>query len=105
MEVVSLAGRVQSRTSLLLRCYELLLSAFRSIRIRRREHSLRLCETLPLGEKRLLAVVQFERQRFLIGSTGHSISLLQRLDDSPSFSAEEANLSGALDTKDRQACD
>ena len=51
-----------------------------SVRIRRRERSLRICETLPLGEKRLLAVVQFEGRRFLIGATNQSICLLERLD-------------------------
>ncbi len=51
-----------------------------SLRIHRRERSLRVCETLPLGDKRFLAVVQFEERRFLIGATNQSISLLDRLD-------------------------
>ncbi len=51
-----------------------------SLRIHRRERSLRMCETLPLGEKRILAVVQFEGRKFLIGVTNQSISLLDRLD-------------------------
>ncbi len=53
-----------------------------SVRVRRGERSLRICETLPLGEKRLLAVVQFEGRRFLIGATNQSICLLDRLDSS-----------------------
>jgi flagellar biogenesis protein FliO len=44
---------------------------------RRRRLSLR--ETLPLGEKRFLAVVQFEQERFLVGSTAQCISLVARL--------------------------
>jgi flagellar biogenesis protein FliO len=55
------------------------LSALRSIRIRNRKRTLQLCETLPLGDKRFLAVVQFNRQRLLIGATSHSICLLQSL--------------------------
>lgn len=51
-----------------------------SVRVRRRKRSLQLCETLPLGEKRLLAVVQCEGHRFLIGATNQSISVLERLD-------------------------
>jgi flagellar biogenesis protein FliO len=51
-----------------------------SFRIRRRVRSLQICETLPLGEKRFLAVVQFEGRRFLIGATNQSISLLDKLD-------------------------
>jgi len=46
----------------------------------RSEHRLRLSETLSLGEKRFLAVVQFQQQEFLVGGTGNSIALLARLD-------------------------
>src|SRR5690606_36374522 len=46
---------------------------------RRREKRLRLCETLSLGEKRFLAVVQVERQQFLVGGAGSSIALLTEL--------------------------
>lgn len=65
--------------TMLTRCKSALLSALRGITIRPRVRSLRLCETLPLGEKRSLMVVQFHDQRLLIGATSHSISLLQRL--------------------------
>ena len=41
---------------------------------------LRLSETLSLGDKRFLAVVQFQHQEFLVGATGNSIALLARLD-------------------------
>lgn len=61
----------------------------RTVKVRRRERMLRIAETLPLGEKRFLAVVQFENRRFLIAATPQSVSLLERL-DSPSVSAEEA---------------
>jgi flagellar biogenesis protein FliO len=47
------------------------------VTIRRRERSLRLCETLSLGEKRMVAVVQFERERYLLGVTNQAICLLQ----------------------------
>jgi flagellar biogenesis protein FliO len=59
-----------------------LLNALRSIRIRNRTRTLQLCETLPLGDKRFLAVVQFNHQRLLIGATSQSICLLQQLDAS-----------------------
>ena len=49
----------------------------------RRERRLRLCETLSLGEKRFLAVVEFQRQEFLVGGTGSSIVLLTRLSGEP----------------------
>ena len=53
----------------------------RRVQVRRRVRSLRICETLSLGDRRLLMIVQFERRRFLIGATNKSISLLDRLDD------------------------
>jgi hypothetical protein len=43
---------------------------------------LRLCESLPLGDRRFVAVVQFERARFLVGGTSSSLVLLSRLKDS-----------------------
>lgn len=51
-----------------------------SIHVRRADRALHLCESLPLGEKRFLAVVQVEEQRFLIGVAHQSISLLRQLD-------------------------
>lgn len=52
-----------------------------AVKIRRRESSLRVCETVSLGERRSLLVVQFESERFLISSTNHTISLLHRLEN------------------------
>jgi flagellar biogenesis protein FliO len=37
---------------------------------------LRLCESLALGERRFVAVVQFEHRRFLIGATANSLVML-----------------------------
>jgi flagellar biogenesis protein FliO len=47
---------------------------------------LRLCETLALGERRFLAVVEFGPRRFLIGGSGSSVVLLAQL---PSAGPEE----------------
>ena len=49
---------------------------------RRREPRLRLCETLSLGEKRFVAVVEYGQHKFLLAGTQQNISLLQRLDES-----------------------
>jgi flagellar biogenesis protein FliO len=65
----------------LLRIWERLHRLFCMVSIRRRERSLRVCETVSLGDKRFVAVVQFERRRFLLGVTPHSVSLLQGLGD------------------------
>ena len=58
----------------------------------RSERRLRLSETLSLGEKRFLAVVQFQRQEFLVGGTGNSIALLTKL-DAPGVTPESRNAS------------
>ena len=40
---------------------------------------LHLRETLGLGERRFIAVVEFERQKFLIAGTGTSVAMLAQL--------------------------
>jgi flagellar biogenesis protein FliO len=42
---------------------------------------LRLCESLPLGDRRFVAVVEFDRERFLVGGTQSSLVLLSRLEE------------------------
>jgi flagellar biogenesis protein FliO len=49
---------------------------------------LRLCESLPLGERRFVAVVEFDAARFLVGGTPSSLVLLSRLDDAGEVSRE-----------------
>jgi flagellar biogenesis protein FliO len=54
----------------------------RVLRISRRApRRLRLCENLPLGERRFVAVVEFDAARFLVGGTPSSLVLLSRLSD------------------------
>jgi flagellar biogenesis protein FliO len=48
---------------------------------RKAPHRLRLAESLSLGERRFVAVIQFERSRFLLGGTPSSLVLLTRLED------------------------
>jgi flagellar biogenesis protein FliO len=40
---------------------------------------MRLCETLPLGDRRYLALVEVDGHRFLLGAAGNSLSLLARM--------------------------
>jgi flagellar biogenesis protein FliO len=49
---------------------------------------LHLRETLALGERRFIAVVEFERQKFLIAGTGSSVAMLTAL---PSHASTEQN--------------
>ena len=45
----------------------------------RPQKALRVAETASLGDRRFVAVVEFERQRFLIGASPSSITLLASL--------------------------
>jgi hypothetical protein len=58
----------------------------RGVRIQPTRKTLRLCENLPLGDKRFVAVIQVESERFLIGGAAGSVSLLTRLQEKTSFS-------------------
>jgi len=53
--------------------------------VRGTRRQLRLCESLSLGEKRFVAVVAFESERFLIGGGAGTVNLLARLGDSADF--------------------
>jgi flagellar biogenesis protein FliO len=55
---------------------------------------LRLCESLPLGDRRFVAVVEFERERFLVGGTPSSLVLLSRLENSRILAEDEKELEG-----------
>ena len=49
----------------------------------RPQPSLRLCESLALGERRFLSVVEFGQRRFLVGGTANSLAMLATLSDPP----------------------
>lgn len=60
----------------------------------RKPRRLRVCETLSLGDRRFLAVIEFDRQEFLVGGTGSSLELMARLQEGrvvaePSIAAEQ----------------
>lgn len=55
------------------------LSLGRRISAQRHKNSIHLCETLSLGDKRFLAVVLVEQQKFLVGGAGNSVALLAKL--------------------------
>lgn len=50
-------------------------------RAQRQRRSLVVKETAGLGERRFVAIVQFEKQRFLVGGGPGSVTLLSRLQD------------------------
>ncbi len=52
------------------------------------DRNLRVIETLPVGDKRSVAVIQLGDKRFLIGNTPQQITLLSQLENAISFIAE-----------------
>ncbi|MFZ0311452.1 MAG: flagellar biosynthetic protein FliO [Candidatus Korobacteraceae bacterium] len=65
--------------------WKTLRQALPAVRMRRAPRQLRLCESLSLGEKRLVAVIQYEGQKFLIGGSPGSVALLARLGEAADF--------------------
>jgi len=49
-------------------------------KLRRRARRLQLVETLPLGERRIVAVVSLDGREFLIGATPQAIALLSEIE-------------------------
>ena len=47
---------------------------------RRTPRQLRLAENLALGDRRFVAVIEYRRERFLVGGTSAALVLLARLD-------------------------
>jgi flagellar biogenesis protein FliO len=58
------------------------------ITAQKKKRKLRVIEVVPFGEKRFVAVVQFGREKFLIGGAATSVSLLTKLGASPAFRLE-----------------
>jgi len=52
----------------------------------RNAKAMRLCETISLGDKRFLAIVQVDEERILIGGSASTVSLLTRLPEAKAFS-------------------
>ncbi len=50
-------------------------------RVRSKRKMLAVRETAALGDRRFVCVIQFERQRFLVGSSPSSVTLLAQLPD------------------------
>jgi flagellar biogenesis protein FliO len=57
------------------------------VKVQQARKSLRVCESVSLGEKRFVAVIQVDEERFLIGGSSGSVSLLSRLQEAQTFAA------------------
>ena len=60
----------------------------------RKRKTLAVRETTALGDRRFVSVIQFERQRFLIGSSPSSVTLLAQLPNEPASSEASGNENG-----------
>lgn len=79
---------------ILLTCWSGLMKVLASQRPAKK--NLRVCESVSLGDKRFVAVVQVGQERFLIGGATNSIAMLTRLGETePSFSDTMKNCAQA----------
>jgi flagellar biogenesis protein FliO len=62
-------------------CWRSVVERVLSCRAGSRHKALAVRETAALGDRRFVSVIQFERQRFLIGSSPSSVTLLAQLPD------------------------
>jgi len=61
-----------------------LLAWLRTQKLSRPARKLRVCETVSLGEKRFAAVLEYGKQKFLVGGAAQSVQLLTEL-QTPQF--------------------
>jgi flagellar biosynthetic protein FliO len=82
----------------LLHLFARLAALAKKIQVRQNRKRLRVCETVPLGDKRFVAVIQVDDQQFLLGGSASSISLLAQLEKPAEFarvlSARVAEVNG-----------
>src|SRR5436309_2847270 len=76
------------RHVLLARMWSALIWIKKRIRVQQARRNLRVSENISLGDKRFVAVVQVDGERFLIGGSSTSVSLLTRLQQEKMFAAE-----------------
>lgn len=69
--------------------------AAKNLRTRKNPRSMRLCETLSLGDRRVLALVMVENEKLLVGTAGSSMTLLARFPAQGSRPCETAGFSEA----------
>ena len=73
--------------------------AVRHVKVRRTQRSLHVCESLALGDRRFLLLVQCDRRRYLIGAATQSITLIDRLDEKSDAALDEIPPAGQVPWK------
>ena len=72
-----------------IRWFQRVLDVLRSIRVARRTRSLHLRETLALGERRQILLVEWDTRRYLIGATPQGITVLDSVNGTAIDSATD----------------
>jgi flagellar biogenesis protein FliO len=80
--------------SLLIRIWATLKWIAQRIKAQQAHKNLRVCESVSLGEKRFVAVVQVDEERFLIGGSSSSVAFLTRLQETKTFATALAQEAG-----------
>jgi flagellar biogenesis protein FliO len=85
------------RQSLLIKTWSGLKWVIRRAKAQQARKNLRVCESVSLGEKRFVAIIQVDEEKFLIGGSSSAVSLLTRLQETKSlasaFDREAAEIS------------
>ena len=81
---------------LLTRIWNALHWMMRRVTVKQARKNLKVCENVSLGEKRFVAVIQVDEERFLIGGSSNSVSLLTRLQETNRFAADLERGAGIL---------
>lgn len=68
--------------TLVLQAWQWTQTRFKSHQVKKR---LRVCESVSLGEKRFIAVIQVDGEQFLVGGSSNSVSTLAHLDKPKEF--------------------
>ena len=91
----SLPGMGEWSQTLLTRTWSVLKWIVQHVRVQQARKNLKVCENVSLGEKRFVAVIQVDEERFLIGGSSSSVSLLTRLPEAKTFAGELGREAGA----------
>jgi flagellar biogenesis protein FliO len=71
--------------ALLIKTWSALKWITQRVKVQHARKTLRVCESVSLGDKRFVALVQVDDERFLIGGSSGSVSLLSRLPEAKTF--------------------
>lgn len=80
----SIAGAADRGQILLARIWNAFQWMLQRVTVKQARKNLKVCENVSLGEKRFVAVIQVDEERFLIGGSSSSVSLLTRLQETKS---------------------